>query len=141
MSKNYDSSWEDALTVVGEVQPPFIPEGAHAMTVVIAYPPGSSGAPPHRHPSGPAFGYMLEGEMLFELEGEPPRVIRAGEAFWEPGGDVIHYSDGNNRDDMMCRFTVTMLCVPGKPMLELVDEKELESRKHLRVQAESDAQE
>ncbi len=88
------------MTVVQEVQPPFIPEGAHAMTVVIDYPPGSAGAPPHRHPSGPAFGYMLEGEMLFELEGEPPRVIRAGEAFWEPGGDVIHYSDGNNRDDM-----------------------------------------
>jgi quercetin dioxygenase-like cupin family protein len=39
------------------------------------------------------FGYVLEGEMLFELEGEPPRVIEAGEAFWEPGGDVIHYSD------------------------------------------------
>ncbi len=39
------------------------------MTVVIDYPPGSAGAPPHRHPSGPAFGYMLEGEMLFELEG------------------------------------------------------------------------
>ena len=38
--------------------------------------------------------------MLFELEGEPPRVIRAGEAFWEPGGDVIHYSDANNRDDI-----------------------------------------
>src|SRR6476646_4363718 len=91
----------------------------------------------HRHPSGPAFGYMLEGEMLFELEGSPPRVIRAGEAFWEPGGDVIHYSDGNNREDMRCRFTVTMLCVPGRPMLTLVDDDELAARKHLRVPAES----
>ena len=76
MSKNYDANWESALTVVQEVQPPFVPDGAHAMTVVIDYPPGSAGAPPHKHPSGPAFGYMLEGEMLFELEGEPPRVIR-----------------------------------------------------------------
>ena len=83
------------------------------MTVVISYPPGSAGAPPHRHPGGPAFGYMLEGEMLFELEGQPPRVICAGEAFWEPGGDVIHYSDGNNRDDIPSRFVVTMLCAPG----------------------------
>jgi quercetin dioxygenase-like cupin family protein len=136
MSKNYDPSWEDALTVVAEVQPPFIPDGAHAMTVVIAYPPGSAGAPPHRHPSGPCFGYMLEGEMLFELEGEPPRVIRAGEAFWEPGGDAIHYSDANNRDDMECRFTVTMLCVPGRPMLELVSVDELQQRKHLRAAAD-----
>ena len=52
------------------------------MTIVIEYPPGCPGAPPHRH-SGPAFGYVLEGEMVFELDGEPPRVIGAGEAFWE----------------------------------------------------------
>src|SRR6476659_8988896 len=137
MTKTYDPRWEDALTVVQEVTPPFIPDGAHAMTVIIEYPAGSAGAPPHKHPSGPAFGYMLEGEMLFELEGEPPRVIRAGEAFWEPGGDVIHYSDGNNRDDMKSRFVVTMLCSPGKPMLTLVDEQEIAARKHLRVPAES----
>jgi Cupin domain len=56
------------------------------MTVVIEFPPGDPDTPPHRH-SGPAFGYMIEGEMLFELEGEPERVIQAGEAFWEPGGD------------------------------------------------------
>jgi quercetin dioxygenase-like cupin family protein len=133
MSERYDAGWESALTVLQEVQPPFIPPDAHAMTVTIAYPPGSAGAPPHRHPSGPAFGYVLEGEMLFELEGEPPRVLSAGEAFWEPGGDVIHYSDANNRDDVACRFVVTMLCVPGQPMLTLVDEAELEARKHLRV--------
>jgi quercetin dioxygenase-like cupin family protein len=133
MSERYDAHWESALTVLQEVQPPFIPRDAHAMTVTIAYPPGSAGAPPHRHPGGPAFGYVLEGEMLFELEGEPPRVLSAGEAFWEPGGDVIHYSDANNRDDVACRFVVTMLCVPGQPMLTLVDEAELEARKNLRV--------
>jgi hypothetical protein len=72
---------------------------------------------------------MLEVEMRFELEGEPERVIRAGEAFWEPGGDVIHYQDGNNRTDIRSRFLVTMLCVPGKPMLTLVDEDELAQRK------------
>lgn len=71
--------------------------------------------------------------MLFELEGEPPRAIRAGEAFWEPGGDVIHYQDGNNRDDVRVRFVVTMLCVPGQPMLVLVDDDELAARQHLRA--------
>jgi quercetin dioxygenase-like cupin family protein len=139
MSKNYDPEWDKAVTVVQEVQPPFIPEEAHAMTIVVEFPPGSAGAPPHKHPSGPAFGLVLEGEMLFELEGQPPRVVRAGEAFWEPGGDVIHYSDANNRDDIKLRYTVTMLCVPGKPMLVLVDEEELAARRHLRVPAESDA--
>jgi quercetin dioxygenase-like cupin family protein len=137
MPNSYDPQWENALTVVQDVHPPLIPDGADLMTVVIEYPPGSAGAPPHRHPSGPAFGYMLEGEMLFELEGQPPRVIRAGEAFWEPGGDVIHYSDANNRDDVKSRFVVTMVCVPGGPMLVLVDDDELASRSHLRVSAEA----
>lgn len=105
------------------------------MTVTITYPPGSGGALPHRHPSGPAFGYVLEAELLFEVEGEPPGVIRAGEAFWEAGGDVIHYSDANNRDDVTLRFLVTMMCVPGQPMLTLVSEQELAARRHLRVMA------
>jgi quercetin dioxygenase-like cupin family protein len=136
MSNTYDPQWENALTVVQEVTPPVIPGDAHVMTVTITYPPGSGGAPPHRHPSGPAFGFVLEGELLFELEGEAPRVVRAGEAFWEPGGDVIHYSDANNRDDVELRFLVTMMCVPGQPMLTLVSEQELATRKHLRLPAQ-----
>jgi quercetin dioxygenase-like cupin family protein len=123
-------TWQTALTVLQEAKPE-IPPDAHVMTVVIEFPPGDPGTPPHRHP-GPAFGYVIEGEMLFELEGQPPRVVRAGEAFWEPGGDVIHYSDGNNRTDIPSKFTVTMMCVPGQPMLALVDELELEQRKDRR---------
>jgi quercetin dioxygenase-like cupin family protein len=79
------------------------------------------------------FGYMLEGEMLFELEGVPERIIRAGEGFWEPGGDVIHYRDANNLADAWSRFLVVMMCVPGQPMLTVVDDEELERRRHLRA--------
>jgi quercetin dioxygenase-like cupin family protein len=125
------TAWQTAVTVLQEATPPAIPEGAHAMTVVVEFPPGDPGTPPHRH-SGPAFGYVVEGEMLFELEGEAPRVIRAGETFWEPGGDVIHYQDGNNRDDVRSRFIVTMFCTPGQPMLTLVDDDELEARRDRR---------
>ncbi|WP_234795627.1 cupin domain-containing protein [Mycobacteroides chelonae] len=124
-----------ALTVLQTVTPPVIPTDAHVMTVSIEWPPGSPGTPPHRHPGGPAFGYVVEGEMLFELEGQPPRVVKAGEAFWEPGGDVIHYSDANHRTDSVLRFVVTMLCKPGEPMLVLVDEEELRHRAGARVPA------
>jgi quercetin dioxygenase-like cupin family protein len=55
------------LTTLGSQQPPFVPEGVEAMTVRLDLPPGDPGSPPHRH-SGPVFGYMLEGEMIFELE-------------------------------------------------------------------------
>jgi quercetin dioxygenase-like cupin family protein len=135
VTKTYGPEWQTALTVVQHAQPPAVSADTEAMTVVIEYPPGSAGTPPHRHPSGPAFGYVLDGEIVFELEGQPPRVVRAGEAFWEPGGDVIHYQDGNNRDDIACRFLVTMFCVPDQPMLVLVDDDELAARRHLRVPA------
>ena len=134
MSKQHSNAngWppalQKALTVIQSVTPPFVPAAAEAMTVVIEWPPADPGAPPHRHPGGPSFGYVLEGEMVFELEGEPPRVIKAGEAFWEPGGDVIHYQDGNNRTDIPVRFVATMLCAPGQPMLVIVDDDELEQR-------------
>lgn len=125
-------AWRSAVTVLLETEPPFVPEGARAMAIVVEFPPGDPGTPPHRH-SGPCLGYVLDGEMVFELEGEPPRVLRAGEAFFEPGGDVIHYQDGNNRDDVPVRFTVSMFMEPGAPMLTLVDEEELVQRQDRRV--------
>lgn len=130
--KQRSTAWQTAITTLQEIEPPFIPEGAHAMTIVIEYPPGDPGVPPHRH-TGPCFGYVVEGEMVFELEGEPERVLHAGEAFWEPGGDVIHYSDGNNRSDIPLRYLVTMLCAPGQPMLVVVEDDELEARRDRRV--------
>ena len=46
---------------------------------------------------------------------------------------MIHYQDGNNRNDIPSRFVVTMMCVPGQPMLELVGDEELARRKSRRV--------
>jgi quercetin dioxygenase-like cupin family protein len=126
------TAWDNAFTVLQDTEPPFIPSGSHAMTLSIEYPPGDPGIPPHRH-SGPVFGYVVEGEMRLEIEGEPERLVRAGEAFWEPGGDVIHYQDGNNRADGPLHFVVTMLCAPGEPMLTFVPDDELAAREDRRA--------
>ncbi|MEV4173759.1 cupin domain-containing protein [Nonomuraea sp. NPDC049709] len=112
--------------------PPPIPDNAEAMTVRVTLPPGSEGNPPHRH-SGPVFGYMIRGELLFELEGEPERVVKAGESFWEPGGDLIHYQDANNLPDAETEFVVTMFGVVGQPMLIPVSAEELEERRDRRA--------
>jgi len=109
-------------------RPPFIPASTEVMTATVELPPGDLGTPPHRH-GGPIFGYMLEGRMLFELEGEPERVINAGEAFWEPGGDVIHYQAANHLLDAWSRFVIVMLGVAGEPMLTLVSADELAQRR------------
>jgi quercetin dioxygenase-like cupin family protein len=121
-----------SLTVLLEQQISAAPSPAAVMTATIVLPPGDPGTPPHRH-SGPVFGYMLEGEMTFELEGESERVIRAGEAFWEPGGDVIHYQAANHLPNAWSRFVVVMIGIPGEPMLTIVPADELARRRDRRA--------
>lgn len=109
-----------------------IPAGAEARTIRVTLAPGDPGAPPHRHP-GPVFGYVTQGEILFELEGQPPRIIKAGDALFEPGGDVIHLQGANNLPDAQSQLVVTMFAPPGTPILTVVSEEELAERRHLRV--------
>lgn len=97
--------WKTAVTMLQDAAPISVPEGASAMTLHVEWEPGDLGTPPHRH-SGPAFGYVIEGAVRFELEGEPERVVEAGGTFWEPGGDPIHYQDGNALADARTRFVV-----------------------------------
>jgi quercetin dioxygenase-like cupin family protein len=118
------------VDVISSTTAPQIP-ASEMMTILVTSPPGCPGTPPHRH-SGPAFGCVIEGEVRFELEGEPVRAVKAGETFWEPGGDVIHYQDGNNLADAQTKFIVMMFGVPGEPMLTLVDEQELLERRSRR---------
>lgn len=107
-----------------------LPPAGHLMTVLVEIEPNNPGTPPHRH-SGPVYGFMVEGQMLFELEGDAPRVLHPGDTFWEPGGDRIHYQTGNP-GDTVTRFVVVMACKPGEPMLTFVEPEELEARAHLR---------
>jgi quercetin dioxygenase-like cupin family protein len=122
---------ETRLTMLDDVLSPHLPAGAGVMTVLVEIPPGSQGTPPHRH-SGPVFGYLREGSMIFELEGEAPRSINAGEAFSEPGGEVVHWQAANALDDRWTRFIAVMVCAPGVPMLTYLDDKEIARRQVLR---------
>ena len=119
------------VTDLLEVTPPWIPDGAHAMTQLVELPPADPGVAPHRH-SGPVFGYVLEGRILFELEGEAPREIVAGQAFWEPGGDVVHYQVANLDADSCSRFLAVCICAPGVDMITMLTPEEVAARDHLR---------
>jgi quercetin dioxygenase-like cupin family protein len=113
------------------VTPPPIPPGAHAMTQLVELPPADSGPEPHRH-SGPVFGYVLQGRILFELEGQAPTEIAAGEAFWEPGGDVVHYQMRNLDTASWSRFLAVCICAPGVDMITMLEPQEIASRDPLR---------
>ena len=39
----------------------------------------------HSHP-GPESGYMLEGEMVLMINGQPDKTVRAGESYQVPSG-------------------------------------------------------
>ena len=132
MSAENASTPNESVEILASVPGTTIPAGAEVKTVLITLPGGNPGTPPHRHP-GPAFGYVIKGEVIFELEGEPQRVIKAGETFWEPGGDVIHYQGGNNLPDSESQYIATLLAPPGQPVLTFVSEEELEARKDRRA--------
>lgn len=51
------------------------------LTLVAA--PGVAVSRPHQHP-GPVFAYVLKGEIESQVDPDPPKVYRAGDAFYEP---------------------------------------------------------
>lgn len=61
-----------------------IPAGAESTSIRVTRPPRDPGTLPHRY-ARPIFGYVAEGEILFELAGHPLRVVKAGDAHFEPG--------------------------------------------------------
>jgi hypothetical protein len=115
------------VTPLLTVPTPQFPPGSDVMVRQIELPPGDPGLGPHRH-SGPVFGYVLEGEILFELEGEAPYKLSAGDAFSEPGGDVIHYQAANLLPDRRSVFVAFMVCAPGVDMITMVDPEELAAK-------------
>ncbi|WP_201314066.1 cupin domain-containing protein [Dyella sp. EPa41] len=55
--------------------------GKNVMIATVTLAPGQ-GAAPHLHP-GSIFAYVLEGSVVSQLEGEPPRTYRQGETWYE----------------------------------------------------------
>ena len=56
----------------------------HAVQVLAEFGPGGATGK-HTHP-GEEVGYLLEGTLVLEVDGQPPRTLKAGDAFFvEPG--------------------------------------------------------
>jgi len=58
----------------------------------VTYPPGAVSAS-HQHP-GPTFGYVVRGRIRWAINGEPAKVLEAGQSFFEPLGSV-HSTSAN----------------------------------------------
>jgi quercetin dioxygenase-like cupin family protein len=85
---------------------------------VYTFPPGSS-VPWHIHPDAHEFDYQLEGTLTLEVEGEPPRALKAGEAFYlRP--NLVHRGFNKSKTEP-ARVYVVRIKPVGKPLTELVE--------------------
>jgi quercetin dioxygenase-like cupin family protein len=89
--------------------------GMQASLVEVSSPPGERSAE-HRHP-GFIVGYVLEGQIRFPINHETPRVLRAGEMFYEPAG-ALHSTSENAQPRLPAKILAYMVAPPGRPVVE-----------------------
>src|ERR1700716_3967299 len=77
---------------------------------------GEQGAssPRHRHPGHHTFGYVIEGTYEFAVNGEPSRMLKAGDTFYEPP-TAIHSISRNPSPDKRTKILVFMVADQKNP--------------------------
>jgi quercetin dioxygenase-like cupin family protein len=89
--------------------------GRHVVQARVEFEPGA-GIGRHTHP-GEEISVVLEGSLLLEVDGQPPRTVKAGEAFFIPAG-VIHA--GKNPGSGKGVVLATYVVEKGKPVASMV---------------------
>ncbi|MDX5422251.1 MAG: cupin domain-containing protein [Hymenobacteraceae bacterium] len=89
--------------------------------IEVEFEAGQKG-PYHRHPC-PVVGYIVEGTCLMQVEGEPARILKAGEAFYEPAHTPIVHFD-NYSDSKPMKFIAYYLLHGKEELIELLPDKE-----------------
>jgi quercetin dioxygenase-like cupin family protein len=79
--------------------------GMDAAFAQLTIRPGAPASRPHTH-SGFVLGYVIEGDYLFAINNETPRVVHAGEIFYEPPG-ATHTAHASAQPDQ----TVKLLAI------------------------------
>ena len=87
--------------------------------IEVSYPPGVVD-PVHVH-NAHAFVYVLEGQVVMQLKGQPAVTLRAGQTFYEGPADV-HVVGRNTSNTEPARFVVVLLKAKGAPILTPVQE-------------------
>jgi quercetin dioxygenase-like cupin family protein len=74
----------------------------------------------HRHPC-PVVGYVADGEISFQIEGEASKTLKRGDAFYEPlNARVAHFD--NASDTAPAKFIAFYLLRPGEDrLIEMLD--------------------
>lgn len=86
-------------------------KGRHAVVARAEFAAGGVAAP-HTHP-GEELGYVLEGELQLEIKGQPPVMLKAGDAFFVPA-NTVH--GGKNVGSGTLKVLATYIVAKGKPV-------------------------
>ena len=87
-------------------------------------------APIHTH-AAPAIGYVAKGEIIYQLEGQKPQLLRAGDAFYEPAGPrVLRFDNASSIEEaVFIDFNLQQKNEPfiifEKPLTEAIDRRTL----------------
>jgi quercetin dioxygenase-like cupin family protein len=65
----------------------------------------------HTHP-GPESGYMVDGEMVLFVDGQPEKSVKAGQSYQVPAGAVHDAKSGPNGAKVVATYVVEK----GKPL-------------------------
>jgi len=93
--------------------------GKEGRMIEVSYPPGAQDVV-HRHDAD-AFVYVLEGQIIMQLKGQPAVTLKAGQTFYEGPNDV-HVVGRNASNTEPARFVVVLLKGKGAPVLTPVKE-------------------
>jgi quercetin dioxygenase-like cupin family protein len=93
--------------------------GKEGRVIEVSYPPGAQDVV-HRH-DAQAFVYVLEGQIVMQLKGQPAVTLKAGQTFYEGPTDV-HVVGRNACSTEPARFVVVLLKGKGAPILTPVKE-------------------
>lgn len=56
-------------------------------------------APVHTHVA-PVFGYVSKGSIYYQVEGQKPQLLKAGDAFYEPAGpNILHFDNASKTEE------------------------------------------
>jgi quercetin dioxygenase-like cupin family protein len=118
--------WSGAMRVTSSVAQPAATGVQQIVTQPLADVPGREvrvsvidrtpgfASPPHRHPGHHTFGYVLEGTYEFAIDRQAPRLLKAGDTFYEPPG-AVHSTSRNPSADQRVKLLVFMVADQKNP--------------------------
>jgi quercetin dioxygenase-like cupin family protein len=105
---------EETTTLLQRQKLPDVP-GKQVLMVLVSYAPGQASTP-HFH-AGSVLAYVVEGEVISQLEGQPPVTYSVGQSWYEPPR-VPHLISKNASTTKPAKLIAWLLVDEGGPAKE-----------------------